>query len=425
MRGFRVGRLFGVEIRIDWSWALIFVLMTWNLSAIFSAWHPSWSSLEVLAVAVSASLVFFLCILLHELAHSLVAMAYGTRVRSITLLLFGGVSNIEREPRSPGAEFFTAVVGPITSIALGFLFILLSSLLTPLSRVAVPEEASAVLTGLGPVGTLLVWLGPINILIGLFNLIPAFPLDGGRILRAALWSISGNLRRATQWAARMGQAIGWLFIIAGIGMSFGARVPFFGTGLIGGLWLAFIGWFLNGAAAQTTARLALDDALAGLTVAQLMNMNVTTVPPELTVTALVQDHLVRGADRALPVTRDDELLGLVCVSDVRKVSPDDWSTTPVFQIMRRVDELATATPEQSLAEAFEGMVRNDIDQLPVVSNGRLVGMLRRLDITRWLELAWRPGAAPGTPAAPRTGRPTREPRFPSIPHGREPHPGPV
>jgi Zn-dependent protease/predicted transcriptional regulator len=353
-------------------------------------------------------------------------MAYGTRVRSITLFLFGGVSNIEREPRSPAAEFFTAVVGPITSIALGFLFIILASALTPLASVTGPEEGRSALMSLGPVSTLLVWLGPINILIGLFNLIPAFPLDGGRIFRAALWGLSGNLRQATQWAARIGQATGWLFIIAGIGMSFGARVPFFGTGLIGGLWLAFIGWFLNGAAAQATARLALDDALAGLTVDQLMNVNVTTVPPELTVTALVQDHLVRGADRALAVTRDDALLGLVCVSDVRKVPPEEWSTTPVFRIMRGVDDLAIATPDQSLAEAFENLVRSDIDQLPVVSNGRLVGMLRRLDIARWLELAWRPGAAPGQPtAAPRAGRPTREPRFPSIPHGREPHPGPV
>ena len=151
MRGIRVGRLFGVDLRIDWSWVLIVVLLTWNLSAVFSAWHPSWSPFQSLLVSLSASLVFFLCILLHELAHSLVAMAYGTRVRSITLFLFGGVSDIEREPRSAAAEFFTAIVGPLTSLLLGLLFILLTALLTPLSSLAAAEEGRAVLARLGPI----------------------------------------------------------------------------------------------------------------------------------------------------------------------------------------------------------------------------------------------------------------------------------
>jgi CBS domain-containing protein len=278
---------------------------------------------------------------------------------------------------------------------------------------------------LGPVPTLLAWLGPVNILIGLFNLIPAFPLDGGRILRAILWSVSGNLRKATRWAAGIGQVIGWLFIAIGIAMSFGAYVPFFGTGLVGGLWLAFIGWFLNGAASQATSRLALDDALSGLTVAQLMQTDVTTVPSDLSVAALVQDYLIRGADRAMPVTRGDELLGLVCISDVRQIPAEEWATTPVFKVMRGAQQLSLATPDQPVSEAFESMVRQDIDQLPVVYQGRLVGMLRRRDIARWLELAWKPSAPAGKMTAPPTGTPTRAPRRPMFPHGREPHPGSV
>jgi Zn-dependent protease/CBS domain-containing protein len=398
--------------------------LSWNLFAVFSVWHPNWSALGNLAVAVAASIVFFLCILLHELAHSLVARAHGTRVRSITLFLFGGVSNLEREPRSPAAEFLTAIAGPATSVLLGLIFMSLASLVTRAPGATVAGEGRA-LSQLGPLATLFVWLGPINLLIGLFNLIPAFPLDGGRILRAFFWAVSGNLRRATQWAAGIGQAIGWLLIALGIGMTFGAYVPFFGTGFVGGLWLAFIGWFLTMAAAQATARVQLDEALTGLTVVQLMQRDVPTADPDLTVALLVQDHLMRGADRALPVARGDEFLGLVGISDVRRVPPEAWSTTPISHLMHRVDELSVTTPDRAVAEAFEKMARDDIDQLPVVSAGRLVGMLRRRDVARWLELAWRPSAARGPAEGPRAGAPTRTPEAPSLPHGREPHAGPV
>jgi Zn-dependent protease/CBS domain-containing protein len=425
MRGFRVGRLFGIDVRIDWSWAFIFVLLTWNLAAVFSLWHPTWSSLETLAVAVAASVAFFLCILLHELAHSLAAQAYGTRVHSITLFLFGGVSDIEREPRSPGAEFITAIVGPLTSIVLGIAFLTLASSVTPLPGAASTDEGRAAVMRLGPLSTLLVWLGPINIVIGLFNLIPAFPLDGGRILRAILWMLSGNLRQATRGAAAVGQVIGWLFIAAGIAMTFGLYVPFFGTGIVGGLWLAFIGWFIQAAATQATARLALDDALAGMTVAHLMQPNAMVVPPELSVASLVQDYLVRGTDRAVPVARDDELMGLVGISDVRRVPPEAWSTTRVSDVMRRVDELSITTPEQTVAEAFQKMARLDIDQLPVVSQDRLVGMLRRRDVARWLELAWTPGAAKASTPTPGRGAPTRRVDERHFPPGQEPHPGRV
>jgi Zn-dependent protease/CBS domain-containing protein len=424
MRGIKVGRLFGVDFRIDWSWALIFLLLTWNLYAVFSTWHRAWSPLGTLAVAVIASLLFFACIVLHELAHAAVSQAYGTPVRSITLFLFGGVSDIEREPRSATAEFFTAAVGPFTSILLGLLFIFLTPLVTPLSGATTAEDGAEVLASLSPAATLLAWLGPVNILIGLFNLIPAFPLDGGRMLRAVLWGLTGKLRPATTWAARIGQLIGWLLIAAGIGMTFGAYIPFFGTGFVGGIWLAFIGWFLYIAATHATTRLALDDALAGLTVGQLMQRETPTVPSDLAVSTLVHDYLIRGADRALPVTDDGHLLGLVCVSDVRRVPPDDWQATPVSAVMRPADGLSVASPGDRVADAFEKLARRDIDQMPVVDNGFLVGMLRRRDVTRWLELAWHPVSPPGRPAAPSQPR-AGEPRLPTFPHGGEPHPGSV
>ncbi len=392
MRGFRIGRVFGIDLRVDWSWTFVFVLLTWNLVAVFSRWHPDWSPAGAFAVAAVATLAFFACVLLHELAHSVVAMRFGMRVRSITLFLFGGVSNIEQEPPSAKAEFLMAIVGPMMSIALGAIFLAVTAAVTP----AMGDIDSAVeaFARLGPLTTTLAWLGPINIIIGLFNLIPGFPLDGGRVLRAILWRVTGNLRTSTMWASMTGQAIGWLFIGFGIAMTFGARLPFFGTGLVGGLWLAFIGWFLHGAAMRATTRLALDDVLDGMTVEQLMNKGVPVAGPDLSVASLVHDHLIPGEDRALAVVQSGALLGLVSVSDVRKVPPEQWAATPVSSIMRGIESLSVTSPTQSLSSAFEQLAKENIDQLPVIANGNLVGMLRRRDVSRWLELAWKPSAHP-------------------------------
>jgi Zn-dependent protease/CBS domain-containing protein len=362
-------------------------------------------------VAACAALLFFGCVLLHELAHSVVAMSYGLRVRSITLFLFGGVSNIEHEPSSARAEFLTAIVGPLTSIALGVLFLFAASVVTPIS-IADEEAGWAALARLGPLTTLLVWLGPINITIGLFNLIPGFPLDGGRVLRSILWSVTGNLTVATRWAAAAGQSIGWLLIAGGIAMSFGARVPFFGTGLGAGIWLAFIGWFLHSAALQYSTRLGLDEALAGMTVEQLMRRDGPVVAPELTVAQLVHEHFIPGDDRALPVAEESQLLGLVSIADIRRVPPDEWAVRSVGSIMRPVDALCVVEPDEPLAKAFERLARQDFEQLPVVAGGRLVGMLRRRDVARWFELAWKPfregtSRSAGAPRSPGVQGPSR------------------
>ena len=391
MRGFHIGRVGGIDLRVDWSWLVIFALLTWNLVAVFARWHPDWTPLGSFAVAASASLIFFGCVLLHELAHSVVAIRYGIPVRSITLFLFGGISNIEREPPSAKSEFFMAIVGPLASIAIGVAFVAVGSTLMSTTATTVADAAQAVAQA-GPISTLVIWLGPINVIIGLFNLIPAFPLDGGRVLRSIIWALSGSLQRATRMASLGGQFIAWLFIAGGIAMAFGVELPFFGTGLVSGMWLAFIGWFLNSAAAQASTRLALDDALAGMTVQQLMQRDGPTVPPELSVAALVHHHLLTGDDRALPVVKDGALVGLVSVSEVRALRPDEWDTTAVGSIMRGAGDLVVAAPGEPLAKAFEHLARRDIGQLPVVVDGALVGMLRRRDVTRWLELAWKPTA---------------------------------
>lgn len=395
MHSFRIGKLFGIELRVDSSWLFIFALLTWNLSTVFAGWHPDWSSFEAIGLALAASLVFFGCIILHELAHSLVARRYGLRVRSITLFLFGGVSNIEHEPPSARAEFFTAIAGPVTSIVLGVVVVLITGATTAVS-LADAQSARAGVAQLGPVTTLLAWLGPINLVIGVFNLIPAFPLDGGRVLRSILWSTSGNLRKSTLRVAAVGQIFGWLFILTGVAMAFGVHVVFFGSGVVGGLWLAFIGWFLRNAAAQSTRRLALDDALAGHTVGELMRQVGSTVSPDLPLSTLVQDYFVRSDVRSFPVVRDGQLVGLIALSDVRRIPPEQWPSTRVESLMRTNEALVVANPEEPLSDAFAQLARRDVEQLPVLDHGHLVGMLQRTDLGRWLEIGWPPGTHAAT-----------------------------
>jgi Zn-dependent protease/predicted transcriptional regulator len=336
-------------------------------------------------VALAASILFFASILLHELSHSLVAKAYGLPVRRITLFLFGGVSNIEREPPTPKIEFLMAVVGPITSILLGLIFLALATFGVMRSG-ATAHDAESVISRLGPVTTLLAWLGPINILLGIFNLIPGFPLDGGRILRSALWKATNDLRKATAWATGAGRVVGWLFIFAGVAMAFGVRLPFFGTGLISGLWLIFIGWFLNSAAASSYQQAVVRNLLGDVPVFRLMRLNVPTVAPSLPINRLVYDYVMGTDERAFPVMDGERLLGLVCLEDIRKVPREAWEHTTVGEVMTDTGHLDVVNPSEDAGDALEKLTRRDVRQAPVVENGRLVGLLRRRDILKWLEL---------------------------------------
>jgi len=243
------------------------------------------------------------------------------------------------------------------------------------------------LAPLSPLAIILLWLGQINILLGLFNLIPGFPLDGGRVLRSILWAATHNLRTATRWASWVGQAIGWLMIITGLAMVFGARIPFFGTGLLGGLWLAFIGWFLTMAAIQSYRQVVIHDILEGVPVARLMRTTVPTVPATISIGDLVHEYVMRTDERAFPVLQDGgQLIGLVCLDDVRKVPRRDWDTTRVRDIMTPMRQVAVVAPDEDAGEAFAVLTGRDVNQVPVVQDGHLVGMLRRRDVLRWLQL---------------------------------------
>ena len=382
-KGLKVGRLFGINIKIDWSWLLIFFLVTWNLVSVFGQIHSAWSFGLQVGIALLASILFFLSVLAHELAHSLVAKAQGMNVRSITLFLFGGVSNIQRNPDSPLNEFLMAAVGPITSLVLGVIFIFLAS--TGIRSIDI-SNLTNLAAGLSPQATILLWLGPINIILGIFNLIPGFPLDGGRILRSIFWGITNNLKKATRWASYIGQGIAWLMIVAGISMIFGIQIPFFGSGFINGIWLAFIGWFLNSAAVNSYQQILVQDILEGVTVQQMMRVDAPVVEPDCSVSALVHDHIMQTDDHAFPVIQYERLVGLVTLEDVRKVPRDQWEQVPVQRIMTSADQLETVNPDDDAEEALKKLRNKDVRQLPVLRGDSLVGVLRRRDIIKWLRL---------------------------------------
>jgi len=381
--GFRLARVFGIQIRIDWSWLLILFLITWSLGSSFGQMHPNWTLALTWGTAFFAALLLFVSVLLHELAHSLVAKARGTPVKSITLLLFGGVSSIQHDPDSPGVELGMAIVGPLTSLAIGIILLLVA---TP--HVHVITAATSAMQGLaqlGPLPTILLWLGSVNVLLGIFNMIPGFPLDGGRVLRSILWGISGNLRRATRWAAWVGQGIAWLMIVSGIAMVFGVQIPYFGTGLFNGLWLAFIGWFLNSASSQSYQQLVVHDILEGTSVGRMMRTDPPTVPPDSSLSALVHDHVMGTDEAGFPVVDGDRLVGIVTLDDVRAIPRDRWETTTVRDVMTPSDTLIAVSPNDDGATALDRLAQNDVRQLPVVNGDSLAGMLRRRDVIQWLQ----------------------------------------
>lgn len=387
MRGLRVARVAGIEIRVDASLLIVFALITAGLGGrLFPTWHPDWSPTLAWGTALVAAVLFFVSVLLHELAHAVVGRLHGIPIRTITLFIFGGMAHLEKQPAGWRAELLMALAGPAASLAIGLTMLTLVALLGQPMEVD-PASPAASLAALGPLATLAVWLGPINIVLAVFNLVPGFPLDGGRVLRALVWGLTGDLLRATRIASTMGQAFAWLLMASGVAMMLGLRLPLLGTGGLNGLWLAFIGWFLNNAAVLGYRQLLVEQTLGRLTVREVMDTSVRSVDPGLSVEALVESVLLHGPQRGFPVVRDDRLVGIVCLEDVRRVPRDQWSLTPVASAMTRAEALVTATPQMSVAEALERLSTRGVDQLPVVDReGRVLGLVRRENILTWIML---------------------------------------
>ncbi len=358
-----LGTIRGIKIRLHWTWAIVFLLLTWSLAeGYFPQNFRSWSAAEYWLVAAAAAILLFVTVLIHELSHSLVARAQGLPVDSITLYLFGGVSNLTHEPESAGQEFVMAAAGPLASVVLGLIFLGLYASLV------VPDWLSA----------LFGYLGTINLILAFFNLVPAFPLDGGRILRSALWGFTKNARRATRSATRMSEGVAWVFILLGIWIAFTVD-------LVSGLWLALIGWFVFNAAVSYRT-LSGPGPLAALHVADVMTSNPATIPPETRVDVAVQDYLLREDERALPVMGDGRLLGLLSVSDIRHFPPEQWSTVAVWRAMTPVDRLDTVPPDAPLTDAVRLMTEHRRNELPVVQDGQLVGLLSRGKVAHYLQV---------------------------------------
>jgi Zn-dependent protease/CBS domain-containing protein len=389
-RNFRIFRIWGININIDWTWFLIAALITWNLGALFSQVHPNWGFSLTWGIALAAAVLFFLSVLLHELAHSVVAKSQGIPVRNIILFLFGGVSNIQEEPKSPGNEFFMAIVGPATSFVIGFLLLFIARLSAASLSFSLNSIPSA-LTNLSPIDTLLIWVGSTNIILGIFNMLPGFPLDGGRVLRSILWAIMDNLQQATLWASRAGQAIAWLMIVSGIAMVFGIQLPFFGAGFINGIWLAVIGWFLNTASVQSYQQLVIQQKLEGVPVTRLMRADLPSCSPDYSIDQLVSGYILGRDDTAFPVKVNGDLVGVVTLDDIRKVPQKEWATTRIGEVMTPSSRVPHINSNQDAAQALSKLVSQDIPELFVVENDKIAGMIRRQDIIRWLQLSDRSG----------------------------------
>jgi Zn-dependent protease len=363
---FRIAKIAGISIEANVSWLVILVLLTWSLAVDwFPAAVPGRPAATYWALGLIAALLLFLSVLLHELAHSLVARARGLPVKNITLFIFGGVSDLEREPQSPGVEFQMAFVGPLTSLIIGGVSLYLGFLIGH---------------GALPVAATLNYLGVTNLLLGAFNLIPGFPLDGGRVLRSIIWKATGSLRKATRWASLVGQAVAYLFILWGVWL-------FFDGNVIGGLWIGFIGWFLLQAAQAANTQVVLESVFRGVTVGQLMGPPPLTAPANISLQQLVDGYILPAGLRSVPVVRGDQLAGLITLADIRKVPREQWPQTPVGYVMIPLERLHAVRLEQSLNDVLPRMAASDVNQLPVVDDeGRLVGMLSRDAILRFVEV---------------------------------------
>ena len=364
---FRLGRIGGVRIGVNWSVLVIFGLIAFGLAAErFPATHPGYGVAAYVAAGLATAVVFFASLLAHELAHALVARRNGIEVEGITLWLFGGVARLQGEASSPGAELRIAGVGPLVSVALGVIFLLIASGL-------------GAFDGGGLAAVAVAWLGGINIALAVFNVIPAAPLDGGRLLRAALWRLTGNRLRATVYATLSGRVFGWLLIAFGL-------LWFLTRGVFGGLWLALIGWFLIGAATMEGQQAVVRERLAGVSARDVMTPEPETVPDSMSVDTFLEDYLTRHRHSAYPVVGDaGEIAGLVTLNRIREVAVEERPRTLLRDVASPMSEVVRATPDDPVTDLLPRLSALPERRCLVFSEGRLVGIVSLSDVTRALE----------------------------------------
>ncbi len=370
MEALKIGRIFGIDIRIHWSWLAIFFLLLWWLAEGFyddvNA-YSHWSAVERWLASGITTVLFFVSILLHELSHSLVARRLGLPVHSITLFIFGGVSSLTQEPDSPGQEFKMAIVGPLTSFALGI--------------IAAGIAAGLWANGLDDTvpGAVAAYLAFINIAIGIFNMLPGYPLDGGRVLRASLWARTGSMLRATRWAARVGTIIAFGLMALG-------AVSVLAGNWLGGVWFIVIGWFLRNTSEQAYQQLLYRNTLEGAKVGDIIDRSFEGAPPDIPLSELVNEYILGRGQRCVPVVVESNLLGLITMGDLRRFPPDEWATTSAFRVMTPREQLYTVASDDELMSALELMAANDVHQLPVIDGFDFNGFVTRADVIRRIQV---------------------------------------
>lgn len=359
-----IGRIFGISVDLDYSWFLLLGLLTWILAvSYFPTEFPGWSAGLYWLVGLVTALMLFVSVLIHEFGHSVVARHYGIPVPRIVLFVFGGVSEISSEPPSASAEFWIAIIGPVISFLLAAFF----------------WEIEPLVAGVPPLLAIVEYLALLNLILCVFNLIPGFPLDGGRVFRAIIWRFTGKYRRATEIAAMTGRFVGFALIFVGVWQALRGN-------FIGGLWTAFIGWFLESAAGAQLRQENIKWLLGDRRVQDAMKRNFPQIDADVSLQKLVDNYILPSGARYFVVNAHDGIPGLVTLSSIRQVPRSDWPVTTAAQVMVPLQRLDFTSPDAALWTALEKMGRDGVNQLPVVKDSGIVGILSREDVVHYLHV---------------------------------------
>ena len=363
----KIGTIQGINIKLNYSWFTIFVLITWSLAnGYLPSQYPDKSSNFYWLIGGASALSLYISILIHELAHSTIAIRRGLDIKNITLHFFGGVSQINEESSDPKTEAYMAAVGPLTSIVIGGVFLLIDYII----GASVPDTVEAILR----------YGGYVNVGLALFNMIPAFPMDGGRVLRAIIWNRNKNLVKSTRIASNVSNVISIIFMLLGF-------YSMFTFGTLDGLWLVFIGLFINSASKMGLSQTIISEALGEKTVGSIMTREVRTVKPELSIQEVIDEWFSFYKHQGYPVMKNDNIIGIITIEDVRNVDKNNRDSITVRDVMRSQEELVTVSPDDKAADALMKMASHNVGRLPVIENGRLVGIITRSDINKTIQLS--------------------------------------
>jgi len=366
-RSLVIGTVRGIEIEVHISWLVVFALITWTMATtFFPQSYPDWSTPTQWALSAIIAILLFVSVLLHELSHSLVSIKMGNEVKKITLFIFGGVAHLEDEPAYPLNELKMAIAGPAMSIFLGLLLMLTANLLV---SAGVPEQVTVPLA----------YIADVNLILAIFNLVPAFPLDGGRVLRAIIWHFKGDLRLATKIAASAGAFFGYMLIFSGVFVLLSGD-------FINGIWVAFIGWFIQQMSQASYQQTVFSDIFKNIQVKDFMTPEVVTVDYLQSVQELVDSYFYKYKYSIFPVLREGEVMGIVAVDQIKKLPRDSWPQTPIGKVTFVLTEDLLITPRENVSVAMNKLFNNGIGRVLVMDRGQLLGIVSRTDILNYMRI---------------------------------------